>query len=60
MTRDEARERARLLLGDRLTQLAEQTGVASVVRKIEQVTGRRCGCAQRAAALNRWDAGRRR
>lgn len=59
MTRDEARKRARLLLGDRLTQIAEQTGVASVVRKVEQVTGWRCGCVKRTAVLNRWDAGRR-
>lgn len=59
MTRPEAKAAGRKLLGDRLMQLAEKTGIASVVRNVEQVTGWRCGCDKRAAALNRWDARRR-
>lgn len=59
MDRDEARRVGRQLLGDRVTTLAEKTGIAATVRAVERVTGWRCGCARRRAALNRWDAGRR-
>lgn len=53
MTRDEARESGRKLLGDRVSALAEKTGVAAVVRAVERATGWRCGCAKRRAMLNR-------
>lgn len=60
MTRADARRQAReRLLGDRIAALAEKTGVAAVVRTVERVTGRPCGCARRTAALNAWDARRR-
>ena len=58
MNRDEARSNSRKLLGDRLTALAKITGVAVTVRAIERITGWRCGCERRTAALNRWDAKR--
>ena len=53
------RDRARHLLGDRIAGIAERSGVAAVVRTVERVTGRPCGCARRTAALNAWDARRR-
>lgn len=59
MDRDEARRVGRQLLGDRVTALAEKSGVAAAVQAVERVTGWRCGCERRRAALNRWDAGRR-
>ena len=52
--------KSKRLLGDRVTLMLNRAGVAGMVRKIEQATGWRCGRTQRAAALNRWDAGRRR
>lgn len=59
MIRDAAREHGRKLLGDRIAALAEKTGVAKAVSAVEKVTGWDCGCAQRRAALNRWDGRRR-
>lgn len=59
MDRDEARRVGRQLLGDRIAALAEKTGVAAAVKAVERVTGWRCGCERRTAALNQWDAGRR-
>lgn len=53
MDRAEARRVGRKLLGDRVTALAEKTGVAAVVRAVERATGWRCGCERRTAALNR-------
>ena len=40
-------------LGDTIAKLAEATGVAKVVAKIEAVTGVDCGCHGRREALNR-------
>ncbi len=60
MTRDDARQQGRKLLGDRVAVLTEKTGIAKVVRAVERATGWRCGCAGRTAALNRWDARRSR
>lgn len=59
MTRDEARAQGHQLLGDRIMALAEKARLAAVVRHVERVTGWRCGCARRTAALNAWDARRR-
>lgn len=53
MTRDDARESGRKLLGDRIAALAEKTGVAKAVAAVERATGWDCGCAQRRAWLNR-------
>jgi len=39
-------------LGDRVARLAEATGIASVVRAVERVTGRPCGCQKRRESLN--------
>jgi len=39
-------------LGDRVAAVAAVTGIAAVVRTVERVTGRPCGCAARRAALN--------
>jgi hypothetical protein len=41
-------------LGDVLTALLEKTGVAPVVRAVEKVTGKDCGCKKRQQALNEW------
>ena len=59
-SRDDMKRAGRLRLGDRIAALAEQTGVTKVVQAVERVTGWRCGCERRTAALNRWDAGRSR
>lgn len=59
MTRDEAREQGRQLLGDRVMALVEKTGIAAAVKAVERVTGWRCGCERRTAALNRWAENRR-
>lgn len=59
MTRDDAKDHGRKLLGDRIAAMAEKTGVAKAVKTVERVTGWDCGCAQRRAALNRWDGRRR-
>lgn len=40
-------------LGDTIAKLAEATGVAKVVAKIEAVTGVDCGCQGRRELLNR-------
>lgn len=59
MTRDDAKEQGRKLLGDRIAALAEKTGVAKAVKAVEKVTGWDCGCARRRDWLNRWDGRRR-
>lgn len=59
MDRDEARRVGRKLLGDRVTAFAEKSGIAAAVKVVEKLTGWRCGCERRTAAINRWDAGRR-
>ena len=41
-------------LGDVLTALLEKAGVAPVVRAVEKVTGKDCGCKKRQQALNTW------
>ncbi len=54
MDREEARRLGRQLLGDRVTALAEKTGVAATVRAVERATGWRCGCERRRQWLNRF------
>lgn len=39
-------------LGDRVAAVASFTGLATVAKTVERVTGKPCGCAQRRAALN--------
>lgn len=60
MARAAIREQAqqRLLLGDRIDAALQKTPIPTIVRAIERLTGRDCGCARRTAAINRW-AGKR-
>ncbi len=53
MDRDEARRLGRKLLGDRVSDLAEKTGVSKLVRAVERATGWRCGCERRRQMLNK-------
>jgi hypothetical protein len=40
-------------LGDRVAAVAAVTGIAWAAKKVERVTGKPCGCAERRAALNK-------
>ena len=59
MTRDDAKQHGRKLLGDRVAAALKTVGIHHVKTAVERLTGRDCGCARRTAALNRWDARRR-
>lgn len=60
MTRDEARQAARELLGQKVTRVLRATGVERVVTAVTRRLGVDCGCVRRARALDRWEARRRR
>lgn len=51
--RERAKQRGRLLLGDRIEAALKAVGVHQAVKAIERRTGWNCGCARRKAALNR-------
>ena len=57
--RDEAKLRARALLGDRLETALKAAHVQQAVKTMERLTGKDCGCAKRIAWLNAWDIRRR-
>ena len=59
MTREEARNKGRQLLGDRIADGLQKIGADRVAQVYERVTGKPCGCAKRTARLNEWDAARR-
>lgn len=59
MTRAGAKTAGRKLLGDRIAAVLDALGARPVTTAIERMTGKPCGCAERTAALNRWDAARR-
>lgn len=57
MTRTELREQAKAkLLGDRISTSLQKVGADRVAKAYEQLTGRPCGCVERTALLNNWDA----
>lgn len=56
MTREEARNKGRQLLGDRIAAGLQKLGADRVAQVYERVTGRPCGCEKRTDWLNRWDA----
>ena len=58
MTRAEARQAGRKLLGYRIEGVLKATGIHQAVKAIERRTGWDCGCGRRTAAINRWDAKR--
>ncbi len=60
MTRDEARQAGRALLGQKVTRVLRATGVEQTVKTISRWLGVDCGCARRSRALDRWEARRRR
>lgn len=51
--RERAKQRGRLLLGDRIEAALKAVGVHQAVKAIERRTGWNCGCARRKATLNR-------
>lgn len=51
---------ARELLGQKVTRVLRATGVERVVTAVSRRLGVDCGCAKRAARLDRWDAKRKR
>ncbi len=44
------------LLGDRIAAGLQKIGADRVVTAVSRMTGKPCRCAERTAALNRWDA----
>lgn len=59
MNRNQARDAGRQLLGDRLAAGLQKIGADRVAKAYERLTGRPCGCEERTAAINVWDAKRR-
>lgn len=59
LTRRDAKDRARQLLGERIERALQAVGVHQAVKAIERRTGWDCGCARRKAALNAWSELRR-
>ena len=60
MNREQARQAGRKLLGDRIEAVLKATGIQKTARALSALAGRDCGCKRRTAAINRWDAARRR
>lgn len=58
MTREQARQAGRKLLGDRIEAAFKTVGFHHIAKAIERRTGWDCGCGRRTAAINRWDAKR--
>lgn len=51
---------ARELLGQKVTRVLRATGVEQAVKTISRRLGVDCGCAKRAARMDRWEVRRRR
>ncbi len=55
--RDKKRQAGQLLLGDRVELAMKKTGIQSIVKTMEKMTGFQCGCERRRARLNAWSQG---
>ncbi|MER2527425.1 MAG: hypothetical protein ABTR07_05810 [Candidatus Competibacter denitrificans] len=58
MNRNQARDAGRQLLGDRVAAGLQKLGADQLAQTYTRLTGRPCGCEERTAAINAWDARR--